>query len=183
MKARLAVLLVTGLIAVAAWAQSGRAGAASVDSRAECVALGGDWQARDKWQAACEVPWGREDCLRLGGGWTQVSKASTGGRCFAPVSEFGLAQQCLDKGGSWSPPGSPARQCNFDAPKVRIATQAPDAGNRCDSQIDCTYGCVYEGPAAAPGADVLGRCRATNTGSGCFSMVEGGRLAGSVCVK
>jgi hypothetical protein len=183
MKTRLAVLLVTGLIAVAAWAQSGRPGAASVDSRAECVALGGNWQARDKWQSACEVPWSREDCLRLGGGWTQVSKASTGGRCFAPVSEFGLAQQCLDKGGSWSPPGSPARQCSFDTPKVRIATQAPDAGKRCDSQQDCTYGCVYEGPAAAPGADVLGRCRATNTGSGCFSMVEGGRLAGSVCRK
>jgi hypothetical protein len=183
MKARLALLLVTGLMAVAAWAQSGRPGAAPVDTRAECAALGGLWQDRDRWQSACEVPWSRDDCLRLGGGWTQVSKAASGGRCVASVSEFGLAQQCLDHGGSWSPPGSPSRQCNFEAPKIRLATKAPDAGKRCDSQQDCTYGCVYEGPAVAPGSDVLGRCRATNTDSGCFSMVEHGRLAGSVCVK
>jgi len=184
MKLRLVFLLLIGLAAMAAGAQPARPGPGTVDTREECTALQGAWKpAGNGWQSACEVPWSREDCLRLGGGWTQVSKASTGGRCFAPVSEFGLAQQCLDKGGSWSPPGSPARQCSFDTPKVRIATQAPDAGKRCDSQQDCTYGCVYEGPAAAPGADVLGRCRATNTGSGCFSMVEGGRLAGSVCRK
>lgn len=183
MNARLAILLATGLIAAAAWAQSGRPGVAAVDSRAECAALGGAWQARDNWQSACEVPWSREDCLRLGGAWTDVPKAATGGRCMAPVSEFGLAQQCLDHRGSWSPPGSPTRQCSFDTARVRTATQAADTGKLCDSQRDCTYGCVYQGPAAAPGADVLGRCRATNAGPGCFSMVESGRLAGSVCVK
>src|SRR4029079_4433497 len=93
MKTRLVLLLVTWLIAAVAWAQSGAPGAALVDSRDECVSLQGTWKpTRDGWQAACEVPWSREDCLRLGGSWTQIAKASAGGRwlaggfgiCFAP---------------------------------------------------------------------------------------------------
>lgn len=180
---RLVLLLVAWLIAAPAWTQSGRSGAALVDSPDECVALQGTWKpTRDGWQAACEVPWGREDCLRLGGSWTQITKASAGGRCLAGVSELAVAQQCLDHGGTWGPAGSRGPRCTFEAPKVRV-TKAADAGKRCDSQKDCTYGCVYQGPPVASGADVLGRCRATNKDSGCFSMVERGRLAGSICVK
>lgn len=185
MMARLAVLLVTWLIACASWAQSGPRGAAMVDSRDECIALQGTWKpAGERWQAACEVPWSREDCLRLGGAWTQVTKASAGGRCLAGVSEFAAAQQCLDHGGSWGPAGSSDPRCNFEAPKPQArVTKAADAGKLCDSQQDCTFGCVYQGPQVAQGADVMGRCRASNRQAGCFSMVESGRLAGSICVK
>jgi hypothetical protein len=183
MLARLAILLVTWLIAAAAGAQS-PSPAALVDSRDECAALQGSWKpGRDGWRAACEVPWSREDCLRLGGSWTQITKMAGGGRCLAGVSEWALAQQCLDHGGTWAAPGAPARRCTFEPPKpVRVAESA-DAGKLCDSQTDCTYGCVYRGPPVAHGADVLGRCRASNREAGCFSMVERGRLAGSICVK
>jgi hypothetical protein len=180
------LLLVTWLIAAGTWAQSAPSGPALVDSRDECVSLQGTWKpTREGWQAACEVPWSRADCLRLGGSWTEIAKASAGGRCFAGVSEFALAQQCMDHGGNWSPPpGSRAAQCSFESAKARTATpKAADAGKRCDSQKDCTYGCVYEGPPVLQGADVLGRCRPSNNIAGCFSMVESGRVAGSICVN
>ncbi|MDB5871403.1 MAG: hypothetical protein JWQ07_845 [Ramlibacter sp.] len=184
MMSRLAIVLLMGLAALVAGAQPARPGAA-VDSRAECAALEGTWkQAGDSWHAACEVPWSREDCLRLGGAWTQVAKASAGGHCLAGVSEFGTAQQCLDHGGNWGPAGSRAPQCSFESAKARpTARKAPDAGKLCDSQRDCTHGCVYDGPTVAPKTDVMGHCRATNIASGCFSMVESGRLAGRICVK
>jgi hypothetical protein len=184
MVARVAVLLINWLIAAAAGAQSISSAAALVDSRDECAALQGTWKpTRDGWRAACEVPWTREDCLRLGGSWTQVTKVAGGGRCLAGVSEWAIAQQCLDHGGTWGPPGSPTRSCTFESPTpVRVA-KAADSGKLCDSQKDCTHGCVYRGPPVAQGADVLGRCRATNQESGCFFMVESGRLAGSICVK
>lgn len=184
MKAHLALLLALWLVGTPSWAQPGPTGAARVDSREECAALGGKWQGRGGWRAACEVTWGSDECLRLGGAWTEISKAAGGGRCFAPVSEFAVAQQCLDQGGIWGPAGSRAPDCTFEPPKRPVArVQARDAGKRCDSQKDCTYGCVYTGPPVARGADVLGRCRAGNDTSGCFSMVESGRLVGSICTK
>ena len=187
MKTRLALLLlVTWLIGVAAWAQPAGSGAALVDSRDECASLQGTWKpAREAWQTACEVPWSRADCLRLGGGWTEIAKASSGGRCLAGMSEFAMAQQCLDHGGNWSPVGSGRPQCSFEPVRAKTAAapKAADAGKLCDSQKDCTYGCVYQGPQVRQGADVLGHCRPTNTAAGCFLMVESGRLAGSICVN
>lgn len=187
MKLRLVILLLSGLVAMAAGAQPARPGSGTVDSREECAALQGAWKpAGNGWQSACEVPWSREDCLQQGASWTQVAKAATGGRCLAHQSEFSMAQQCLDRGGNWGPQGSRTQSCTFEPAKPRAATaaaKAPDAGKLCDSQKDCTYGCVYEGPPVATKSDVMGRCRATNTGAGCYSMVESGRLAGSVCVK
>lgn len=184
MKARTLLLLATWLIAAANWAQPAGAASAQVDSRDECIAMQGAWRtAGDGWRAACEVPWERAECLRLGGAWTEVAKAGSGGRCVAAVSELATAQQCLDRGGAWGPPGSSDPQCVFAPAKPRVMTRAADAGKLCDSQKDCIYGCVYQGPAVAAGADVMGRCRATNQGKGCYSMVEKGRLAGSVCVQ
>jgi hypothetical protein len=186
MKLRLAFLLLFGLVAMAAGAQPARPGSGTVDSREECAGLQGTWSASGNgWQSACEVPWSREDCLQLGGSWTQVAKAATGGRCLARQSEFGIAQQCLDRGGTWGPPAAARQSCTFEPtkPRTAVASKAPDAGKLCDSQKDCMYGCVYEGPPMATHSDVMGRCRATNTGAGCYSMVEAGRLAGSVCVK
>jgi hypothetical protein len=185
MKARVLLLLaVTWLVSTAAWAQPGKTGPALVDSREECAALDGTWKPSggDTWRAACEVRWSREECLRLGGFWTQIAKAPAGGRCQAGVSERAAAQQCRDHGGTWGPPGPGMPQCTFESPKARV-TKAADAGKRCDSQIDCTYGCVYQGPPVAAGADVLGRCRPAKIASGCFFMVESGRLAGNICVK
>jgi hypothetical protein len=185
MQARIALVLVAWLIGTSSWAQPRPSGAATVDSREECAAIGGKWQGRGGWQAACEVGWERGECLRLGGAWTEINKAPTGGRCFARVSEFAIAQQCLDQGGTWGPAGSRTPDCTFE-PRREARTpvaRAPDADKRCDSQQDCTFGCVYRGPPVARGADVLGRCRATNDMSGCFSMVESGRLVGSICTR
>jgi hypothetical protein len=201
MTLRLMLLFFSWLVAGAVLAQPGvtgggvaesRSGAAesrsaTVDSRSECSALQGKWEvAADGWRAACEVPWSRGDCLRLGGSWTQVNKAATGGRCLAPVSEWAAATQCLDRGGQWTPAGARPASCTVIPTRVPGRTppaMASDAGKRCDSQKECLNGCVYQGPETAPGVAVAGRCRAAKVAAGCFTMVEGGRVAGNICVK
>jgi hypothetical protein len=186
MKLRLILLLAFALAAMTAAAQPARPAQGTVDSREECAALQGTWSlTANGWQSGCEVPWSRDDCLQLGGSWTQMAKAASGGRCLARLSEFALAQQCLDRGGQWGPQGSPTQSCTFVPRPSRIVgpVRAPDTGKACDSQKDCTNGCVYQGPPVAAGADVVGRCRASTVTAGCYSMVEAGRLAGSVCVK
>jgi hypothetical protein len=174
----------------AAMAQSGPPAAPStgayVDTREECTVLGGNWlPGGSGWQSACRMPWQRDECLRLGAGWTAQPRAAAGGFCTARVSPAATARQCTAQGGTWGPPDSPMPACRFEpaAPQKAARRAAPDANQRCDSQKDCLYGCVYSGPAVAPGADVIGRCRATNEASGCFSMVESGRLAGRICVN
>lgn len=59
---------------------------------------------------------------------------------------------------------------------------ASDANKQCKNQGECIYGCVYRGPAAAPGSNVVGRCRPTSRIEGCYSMVDNGRLAGNICM-
>jgi hypothetical protein len=186
MKLRMALLLlVTWLIAAGAWAQTGTSGAAMVDSREECAALGGSWLAnRGTWQAACQVTWAREECLRLHGAWTAIPLAPNGGACVAQVSQQATARQCTDAGGTWGPPGSSMPFCQ---PGTAVAAapvkSASDANKVCAGQGDCIYGCVYNGPPVAAGAEVIGHCRPTNKIEGCYSMVEKGRLAGNICKR
>lgn len=186
MNPRLVLAVLMSLFVAAAAAQPARPGSGVVDTREDCMALQGTWAPeRNGWQSACEVPWSREDCLQLGGAWTQVAKAASGGRCIARSSEFGVASQCLDRGGRWGPANSRSPSCTFEPGKTRVlaGSRAPDAGKLCESQKDCTHSCVYQGPPVGPEASVVGRCRASTAATGCYSMVESGRLAGSVCVK
>lgn len=175
------------LIGAPAWAQPSMAAPAGayVDTPQECTALGGNWQvAADGWQAACRTPWPREECLRLGAAWTAQARAAAGGVCTARVSPAATARQCTSRGGAWGPEDSPMPLCRFEAETRKPpARPAPDANQRCDSQKDCLNGCIYTGPEVAPGADVIGRCRATSEATGCFSMVESGRLAGRICLN
>lgn len=141
--------------------------------------MGGAWVQRG-WQAACRVPWERTECFRLGGTWTPVARLPAGGTCTAAVSQQAILKQCEASGGAWGPPGSAMPVCQPAAPSVR---RAADAGKLCDSQRDCSYGCVYEGSETRVGADVMGRCRADNARSGCHWMVEAGRLSGRICIN
>jgi len=168
----------------AASAQTPAAAPAFVDTPQECTALGGAWVQRSGWQQACQAPWTREECLRLGGAWTPLVGAPANGVCLAAVTERAVTRQCTESGGSWGPPGSrmPYCQSGTAAAKPAPVRQAPDANKACDSQRDCTYGCVYAGPPVQAGADVMGRCRANNARTGCFEMVEKGRVAGRICL-
>jgi hypothetical protein len=185
MKARTALLLLsTWLIGTSGWAQQPvAANPAFVDSREECAALGGSWLAlRGTWQASCQVPWAREECLRLHGAWAAIALAPNGGACVAQVSPPATARQCTAAGGTWGPPGSSMPFCQPGTVTAAVPIKAAsDANKRCDSQGDCVYGCVYNGPPKPAGADVLGNCRPSNQIEGCYSMVEKGRLAGTIC--
>jgi hypothetical protein len=183
MKSHLAVLLFTWLLAAVTWAQPVPSGVTWVDSREECAALGGAWLAsRGNWQAACQVPWGREDCLRLRGAWTPMAAAPLSGVCIAQVSQLATARQCTDAGGTWGPKRSSMPYCEPGTAVARPPIKAAsDANKVCGGQAQCVYGCVYLGPTAATGSEVVGHCRPTSQIEGCYSMVENGRLAGTIC--
>jgi hypothetical protein len=186
MKACRALLLITWFIAAGAvWAQPAGSSPAFVDSPEECTTLGGAWLGkRGDWQAACQVPWARTECLRLGGAWTPMRAAPEGGVCIAQVSLQAAARQCTTSGGTWGPPGSSMPFCQPGTVTAKAPVKAAsDANKSCDSQSDCLYGCVYRGPPKPTGADVRGQCRPTSQVEGCYSMVEKGRLAGSICMK
>ncbi|MBI5277518.1 MAG: hypothetical protein HY854_13765 [Burkholderiales bacterium] len=155
-----------------------------IDSKEECATVRGAWVQRGSWQRACQTSWARDECLPLGGEWTAMVGAPSGGVCMARVSDFATARQCTESGGNWGPSGSKMPFCQAGTPRTAAVAlrKAPDAGKKCDSQRDCTYGCVYQGPPKAEGADVLGQCRADNARSGCFTMVEKGRLSGRICL-
>ncbi|WP_048439597.1 hypothetical protein [Caenimonas sp. SL110] len=177
------VLLLSLAMGTAVLAQGAAARPAVIDSQAECTAMQGAWVQRSSWQKACQTSWGRTECLRLGGQWSPMEAAPLGGVCFAPVSESAVAQQCAQTGGNWGPSGSPMPFCQPGTASAKAAPvrKAPDANKLCDSQRDCSYGCVYHGPKVEPGADVMGRCRPTNVVKGCSDLVEKGRLAGQIC--
>jgi len=178
----LLLLFAAWLCSAQGWAQPASGAVALIDTRQECAAFGGAWVASNAWQSSCQPPWGRAECLRLGGSWLPVVGAPLNGICVAQVSETATARQCTQAGGTWGPAGSPMPFCR-QAVARRAVTTASDAEKVCDSQNDCTYGCIYRGPPVADGTNVLGRCRPTNAPQGCYSMVEKGRLAGSICVK
>ena len=184
MKACRAFLLLIGLIAAGAgWAQPAADTPAFVDSADECSTLGGAWLGkRGTWQAACQVPWTRTECLRLGGAWTPMRAAPGGGICIAQVSLNATAHQCTQSGGTWGPPGSSMPYCQPGTARAPVKA-ASDANKVCGGQSDCVYGCVYAGPPKPTGAQVMGHCRPTSQVEGCYSMVEKGRLAGSICMK
>jgi len=179
------LLLIWLMTCAAAWAQAGADAPAFVDSAEECSALGGAWLGkRGTWQAACQVPWARTECLRLGGAWTPLTGAPGGGICMAQVSLPATARQCTASGGSWGPPGSAMPFCQPGTLTAKAPVRAAsDANKACGSQSDCIYGCVYRGPPKLTGAEVNGNCRPTSQVEGCYSMVEKGRLAGSICMK
>lgn len=58
-----------------------------------------------------------------------------------------------------------------------------DAGTACAGSDDCIGECRYEGDAE-PVADmeVVGTCQATDARFGCSTIVEGGRIAHTICV-
>ena len=183
---RLFLLLTWLMAAGAAWSQSTASSSTSfVDSADECTHLGGAWLGkRGNWQAACQVPWARTECLRLGGAWTPMRAAPGGGVCMAQVSLAAAARQCTASGGSWGPPGSAMPYCQAGTGIAKAPVKAAsDANKACGSQSDCIYGCVYRGPPKPTGMEVKGQCRPTSQVEGCYSMVEKGRLAGSICMK
>ena len=184
---RLVLLLVAWLISVAALAQTAAPAAppVTVDSRAECVALGGAWLAsRQSWLAVCQVPWGRDDCLHLGGGWTPNTGVAGGGFCTAQVSDRATSRQCTESGGTWGPPSSSMPYCQPNTVRAKAPVKkASDANHACDGQADCVYGCIYKGAPVVIGASVKGVCRATNQVEGCDAMVESGRYVGSICKR
>lgn len=184
MMARSLLALLAGwLIGAAAWAQPSAGGApAFIDTREQCVALGGAWLAsRGNWQASCQTPWGREECLRQRGAWTPMAAAPAGGLCMAQVSPEATARQCASSGGAWGPPGSSMPFCQPGVARAPVKA-ASDANKQCKNQGECVYGCIYQGPTVARGSEVVGRCRPTSRIEGCYSMVDKGRLAGNICM-
>lgn len=58
-----------------------------------------------------------------------------------------------------------------------------DAGKRCTGDRQCEGRCMLNGaPPKNPKTKVVGRCEANNNPCGCYTTVENGRVARSLCV-
>lgn len=58
-----------------------------------------------------------------------------------------------------------------------------DAGTACAGSEDCVGECRYEGDAEpVPDMEVTGTCQATDARFGCYTVVENGRIAHTICV-
>lgn len=58
-----------------------------------------------------------------------------------------------------------------------------DAGTACSGSADCIGECRYEGETEpVPDMKVTGTCQATDARFGCYTVVEDGRIAHTICV-
>lgn len=57
-----------------------------------------------------------------------------------------------------------------------------DAGRPCTDGAQCQGDCRATGPVGRPGEAATGVCQADTSPFGCFTRVENGRSAGTLCV-
>jgi hypothetical protein len=85
--------------------------------------------------------------------------------------------ECRAAGGQWSRFGVHDHLCGI----YSCAERTKDAGKPCRHRSDCEHLCVTKS-APRIGAEATGECTAVKTTFGCFTHVDGGRIAGRVCV-
>lgn len=104
-------------------------------------------------------------------GWAQ--------QCPAIDTEKQKADQaaCRTAGGEWSRFGVMAHLCGI----YSCAPRTSDGGKPCHGQGDCEFRCVSRRELPL-GTAVVGECAAVVTSFGCNVHVEGGRVAGRVCM-
>jgi hypothetical protein len=85
--------------------------------------------------------------------------------------------ECRAAGGEWARYGVRDHLCNV----YSCAERTRDGGKPCRNRADCEHLCVTDAPPRL-GAEATGRCTAVKTSFGCFVQVDGGRIAGRVCV-
>ena len=94
-----------------------------------------------------------------------------------PEAQKAEERACRAAGGQWSRFGVRDHLCGI----YSCAPRTADGGNPCRNRSDCDYLCVY-GRHAPVGTPVTGECAAYRTSFGCFTHVNGGVIAGRVCV-
>jgi len=110
---------------------------------------------------------------------TGVALSAAGQDCQPVDLEVQKAQEqaCRAAGGKWSRFGVRDHLCGI----YSCAPRTADGGKACRSHSDCDYLCLY-GREARVGTPVTGECAAYRTSFGCLTHVNGGVIAGRVCV-
>jgi hypothetical protein len=85
--------------------------------------------------------------------------------------------ECRNAGGEWARFGVRDHLCGI----YSCAARTKDAGKPCRNRSECEHLCVTALPPRI-GAEVVGHCTAVRTSFGCFTHVDGGKIAGRVCV-
>lgn len=99
----------------------------------------------------------------------------------APPSTPAAADAALDPAACAAHHGTIRPVCRMQRPACVIAYA--DAGRPCRNRSDCEGRCLLKGDAPTdPAAPVIGRCQATSDPCGCRTEVDGGKVAGSICV-
>jgi hypothetical protein len=86
-------------------------------------------------------------------------------------------QACRAAGGEWSRFGVYAHLCGL----YSCAARTRDAGKPCRGSGDCEFKCLAKRELPL-GTETTGECAAVVTSFGCTVHVEGGRIAGRVCM-
>lgn len=81
---------------------------------------------------------------------------------------------CLAAGGTWRREGLLGRWT--------CVMPHPDAGRPCTDGAQCLGDCRATGPSVRPGQPSAGVCQADSSPFGCFTRVENGRAAATLCV-
>ena len=84
---------------------------------------------------------------------------------------------CQAAGGKWSRFGVRDHLCGI----YSCAPRTADGGQVCRNHSDCDYLCVYSRQAPV-GTPVTGECAAYRSSFGCVTHVNGGVIAGRVCL-
>jgi len=85
--------------------------------------------------------------------------------------------ECRAKGGEWARFGVHAHLCNV----YSCAPRTRDGGKPCTTSRECEYQCVSR-KELPPGAEATGECVGVVSPFGCRYPVEGGRIAGRICI-
>jgi hypothetical protein len=94
-----------------------------------------------------------------------------------PAEQTARELECRAAGGEWARFGVRDHLCGI----YTCAARTKDAGKPCRNRSECEHLCVTALPARI-GAEVVGQCTAVRTSFGCFTHVDGGKIAGRVCV-
>ena len=94
-----------------------------------------------------------------------------------PAVQAEKEKACRDTGGHWARFGVRDHLCGI----YSCAPRTADGGKPCRNHADCEYLCLAKGEPRV-GAPATGQCAAIRSEFGCRYHVNGGVVAGRVCV-
>ena len=120
--------------------------------------------------------------LLLLGACAASSSSGEAASNYTPIS-FAAAQATPAEKASCEKAGGEVRRAGRRG-NERCVQPYPDAGKVCADLSDCLGRCLLtpEISDPVPGTDAAGQCQADDDDFGCVTLIEGGKIKGTICV-